>query len=611
MQSAQNHKPTIIFNLIKLNDFENDLFSKLLTIIRHEQLSCSIRVAGGWVRDKLLGKDSEDIDLVVDTMSGRQFAQIVQSYFTKLQTTQNSTSSTKDSSKSFTDNTSMLKNSVDSGTIDTEDWRMSPSYQALLAFCYPKPRTCDTIVSEIGIIKSNPDQSKHLETATFTMNGISFDVSQFRSEVYHESRIPVIEPCDAYGDAIRRDFTINAMFYNIESQYIEDFCNGYQDIQNKIIRTPINPHKTFLDDPLRLLRAIRFAGKFQFNIVPEIERASQSNIIQQAFLNKVSRERITIEIQKMMTFSDNKRILQCFRYIKDWNLHRFIFKIPINCQQDKTVGYQWLKFHQVEQHNEAKNYQELSTRCYACLQNAYFILYPNESSKQTNTLNILSLSSQIARWAPLSKHDQFIFFSCAYLSSYFGYNCLKSKTKLRSIIFEIGHESISRSSVILNEITEIIRGTHRLIDVAFNFSSSLIDDTIDRTIVECGFILKNDVKSKHEIAIRLALVINNVDHYIDSVKLNSFLSWLVNDSHLIQYNAYKMMPLINGFEIAKHLELQIGPTIGFWITEQTKWQFKHIEITQQNPREAKLQLIQDLQKLQKLQKFQQKSQMCE
>jgi tRNA nucleotidyltransferase (CCA-adding enzyme) len=72
--------------------------------------------------------------------------------------------------------------------------------------------------------------------------------------------------CQGFGtateDAYRRDFTINAMFYNIITEQVEDLtAKGLDDLKNGIIRTPLPALQTFKDDPLRLLRAIRFAGR--------------------------------------------------------------------------------------------------------------------------------------------------------------------------------------------------------------------------------------------------------------------------------------------------------------------------------------------------------------
>lgn len=123
----------------------------------------------------------------------------------------------------------------------------------------------------VEILKNNCEKSKHLETATIQIYGRPIDVVNLRSEKYTEdSRIPIIDIGTPSEDAFRRDITINSLFYNINTGKIEDFTkSGLNDIRNKIIRTPLDPLKTYLDDPLRVLRAVRFAVRFNFTIIPE------------------------------------------------------------------------------------------------------------------------------------------------------------------------------------------------------------------------------------------------------------------------------------------------------------------------------------------------------
>ena len=107
---------------------------------------------------------------------------------------------------------------------------------------------------KIGVIQANPDQSKHLETATVRILGTFVDCVNLRSEVYAEnSRIPDIKFGTAEEDAMRRDFTINSMFYNIHTGQIEDYSGrGVIDLNRGVIQTPLPALITFKDDPLRV-----------------------------------------------------------------------------------------------------------------------------------------------------------------------------------------------------------------------------------------------------------------------------------------------------------------------------------------------------------------------
>jgi len=137
-----------------------------------------------------------------------------------------------------------------------------------------------------GVIKKNSEKSKHLETATIQIHGQWIDLVNLRSEKYTEdSRVPIIDIGTPEEDAYRRDLTINALFYNINEDKLEDFTKqGISDLQNGIIRTPLEPLKTFTDDPLRVLRTVRFAVRFGFKILPEIIMAAKNKDVLVFFL---------------------------------------------------------------------------------------------------------------------------------------------------------------------------------------------------------------------------------------------------------------------------------------------------------------------------------------
>lgn len=91
-------------------------------------------------------------------------------------------------------------------------------------------------------------------------------------------------------DALRRDFTINALFYNIETHQVEDWTEkGIDDIDLKIIRTPLAPLVTFKDDPLRVLRCFRFKARFNFSIDHHIYESLTDLSVHEALKTKVSK----------------------------------------------------------------------------------------------------------------------------------------------------------------------------------------------------------------------------------------------------------------------------------------------------------------------------------
>ena len=103
-------------------------------------------------------------------------------------------------------------------------------------------------------------------------------------------------------DAFRRDLTINALFYNIGTGEVEDLTGmGLRDLSSKVVATPLPSRVTLLDDPLRLLRAVRFATRLGFTISEDLLDAGSCNEVQSALATKVSRERLGAEVNQMLS----------------------------------------------------------------------------------------------------------------------------------------------------------------------------------------------------------------------------------------------------------------------------------------------------------------------
>lgn len=272
---------------ISLNPPER-LFRKCLLDCRNEMQHVSgmkgleLRWTGGWVRDKLLGVSSNDIDVALSTMTGMQFGTAL---------------------KEFMDQHGQrYEKEAEAGGFKAE-------------------------IKNLHKIAANPEKSKHLETITTRMFGIDVDFVNLRKEVYDEkSRNPQMEFGTPEEDALRRDATVNALFYNLDKESVEDFTQrGLVDMEEKIIRTPLAPYQTFRDDPLRVLRLIRFSSRLGYAIEEEALKAMSDTSIHEALRAKISRERVGVEVGKIVTGPDPRRGLML---IHDLKLYPAVFANP-------------------------------------------------------------------------------------------------------------------------------------------------------------------------------------------------------------------------------------------------------------------------------------------
>jgi putative nucleotidyltransferase with HDIG domain len=156
-------------------------------------------------------------------------------------------------------------------------------------------------VSELLPNKPKVQVFKNYGTAMLRYKEIDIEFVGARKESYsEESRNPLVENGTLEDDQNRRDFTINALAFSLNTnnygELIDPF-NGLQDLENKIIKTPLNPDITYSDDPLRMLRGIRFATQLQFEIeAKSLEAISRNN----ERIKIISGERIVDELNKIL-----------------------------------------------------------------------------------------------------------------------------------------------------------------------------------------------------------------------------------------------------------------------------------------------------------------------
>lgn len=177
-------------------------------------------------------------------------------------------------------------------------------------FLERKSKDIDIVVEGSGIelaervaqrLKVNVSVFKNFGTAMLRSKDTEVEFVGARKESYRsDSRKPIVEDGSLADDQLRRDFTINALAFSLQK---EDFGNlvdpfgGVKDLQNGILRTPLDPDTTYSDDPLRMIRAIRFASQLSFTIVPESIESIKRN---KNRLEILSKERINDELAKIL-----------------------------------------------------------------------------------------------------------------------------------------------------------------------------------------------------------------------------------------------------------------------------------------------------------------------
>lgn len=189
----------------------------------------------------------------------------------------------------------------------------------------------DALKKELGK-KAHLSVFRNFGTAQVKYKDTEVEFVGARKESYHrDSRKPIVEDGTLEDDQNRRDFTINAMAVCLNKERfgeLVDPFDGVYDLEDGIIATPLDPDVTFSDDPLRMMRCVRFATQLNFQIEPETYEALSRNASR---LKIISGERIADEMNKIML---SKHPSSGFYYLKDTGLLELI--MPELCALDKV-----------------------------------------------------------------------------------------------------------------------------------------------------------------------------------------------------------------------------------------------------------------------------------
>lgn len=498
----------------------------------HSDTKLEIRIAGGWVRDKLLNIESHDVDIALNCMSGLQFATIVQQHLLQL-----------------------------GNDATNEHGKLQGSRK----------------IPKIGVIAANPSQSKHLETATMTINSIDCDFVHLRGEETYssDSRIPTTS---SYGyatpldDALRRDFTLNSLFYNLRERVVEDWTGrGVDDLSHQILVTPLNAGITFRDDPLRVLRAVRFAVRYNFSLADQVIEAASDSQVHDSLYKKVSRERVGKEVDLMLA-GKNAKPDKALSLITSLNLAACVFAFPPQTEnkKDKIVSGRLFStdYEDCVSCEQKASFQEkvfhesaaLISICGSAL--ASFYNYVEKKTSLPLDCNVTS-----SRYPPLqdehvSKVNERMYYLAVYLAPVRSLVYIDHKKRQSPLSSYIVSQSLKFRNVDTACVSNILQHVDSMRKL-FNRHNEGIKE-FNR--LETGLLLRQ-LKDSWVTTLLVAALIEQKSNDMEQAL---YLYSQIIDNGLDK--CWSIRPLLDGHAIKKSLNLErLGPEIGTYMEEMQRW----------------------------------------
>lgn len=579
MSDDEQKTSSVPVSSFQLTRKEEILFEVLLGAVSNvndkDKNNITIRVAGGWVRDKVLigatavdvnhinidsskeeEKEFEDIDIALSGISGVEYAQVLRAYMEQL---------FKDDSPIFKDPCliSCASNNNNSKADEDNNNKKKKKKKKNNDSNNNNVNKLEGFMHKIGVISANPDQSKHLETATMNIFGYDIDFVHLRAnEIYNdENRIPTFQIGTPLEDALRRDFTINTLFFNLNTRKVEEYVKHSLThlLKDKIIQTPIDANITFQDDPLRILRGVRFAVRYNCVLSQNfIMAASDREHIHPALETKVSRERVGKEIEGMIT-GKNANFPKALHLLYDLGLAPIVFAIPpkelhYNPDNDETTL------------DILTTIKQKWTECEQCLV-------------------ILEQMLPILR-----KHDEKIDYRMLYLASFllpwfqsmYKPDRKKYPNKIHNYINWIFRKSLKFKNKDVTDILLFVQCVKDLQSIIFFSEEKEVQVDNEETIT-------TELIRQNQYNVRIALVLKRLkDQWhtcfflatLAEIFCTTPTTTLLLNQSLQKYQQIlqshdkcwsTIIPFYNGKELSKLMNLPRGPLIGFYLQEQYKY----------------------------------------
>uniref|UniRef100_A0A7S1JB15 Poly A polymerase head domain-containing protein n=1 Tax=Eutreptiella gymnastica TaxID=73025 RepID=A0A7S1JB15_9EUGL len=290
-----------------LTDEEEELFNFFLWINEYYNLNAELRVAGGWVRDKMLQRPPNDIDITVEGpkpnwVPGRR--------------------------------------KLDAPYLTGMDF---------YNFIIDAQRAAGEQTEGYGYLPVSEAESRFLPLAVGKLYGFEIALTHLCKGGSSSAKATPEE------DSWRRDLTINSLFYNLRTQKVEDWTGkGLEDLRLRRIRTPMAPLRTFYAysvTPARPLRAIRFACRLNFTLDPNIIAAARQKRVREDLMARVTREKMGRELKEVLSGPDPHRGVALLRECGLEDVV-FMFHPPLTGRYPRPedlVPYSWAKDPQSEQ----------------------------------------------------------------------------------------------------------------------------------------------------------------------------------------------------------------------------------------------------------------------